>query len=91
MKAELWNETIKILDKYEAARNSDAVLWILYLKKNGINIPLTYENISLFTELKTMERYRRKIQHEEGRYQATDKVVELRKEKEEEFKEWSKS
>ena len=73
MKAKI-EQVMNILRDDVEARDSDGVLFWRYLKSNGVLIPGTAENIGLLNGLKTVARFRRKVQNDWKRYVASEGV-----------------
>jgi hypothetical protein len=77
----LLEQVESILNHVPSARNSDKELLIVYMQKFGMD--LTTEQITVFNSMPAFEsitRARRIIQ-EQGRYQASKEVDEIRHEK----------
>jgi len=68
------DEVEAILQEVPSARNSDRVLFIEYMQRNGMNLSLSQrEQFWNLAMPETVRRIRQKLQ-EGGKYMATDKV-----------------
>lgn len=82
-----------LLENNETCRDNDGILFIEYLKRNGIGlINFGEEKIDIPTimnRLKSVVRARRKIQNDYGRHKPQEKTEVVRKDQEEQFRKWS--
>lgn len=72
------DEVEEILKEMPSARNSDRVLFLEYMQRNGMNLSLAQqERFWSLAMPETVRRVRQKLQ-EQGKYVATDKVLKER-------------
>lgn len=88
---EMYNTVNEVLRSHEDARNNDTFL-ILKIWQKFAKFDFNYSDIFKLPPAESITRCRRKIQHDEKRYQPTNpEVVERRRINEEKVKVWSKS
>ena len=78
-----------LLKKYPDARNRDDLIAALWLRSNGIAFPTTPEALGLLTNLKSVWRWRRKIQNDWGNFPADTDVQAKRGVLRKEWSDWA--
>jgi hypothetical protein len=84
----------KILSQDMEARNNDK--WLCFrvyeeiARKHGKGIFIPFELFEKFPSFETITRVRRKIQNDEGKYLPDEETQQMRRERQETMREWSK-
>ena len=79
-----------LLGKYPDSRDCDGLLAVLWLRVIGIKIEPSYENIRVLNSLKSVWRWRRKVQNEWFAFEASLPVRLSRGVAEREYKSWAR-
>jgi len=90
MKKGVKNKVLSLLEKHKDCRDIDGFLAIRWLRLHGIYIIPSAHNIEKLNSLKSVWRWRRKIQNEWKTYQASKKVQAKRGVLEEEYRGWAR-
>lgn len=78
----------KVLATDLRARRDDKWLTICVLRRMGVKIYIPYKELAEMPSFSTIPRFRRKIQHDKGLYLPSEKVLEGRQIREEQFRRW---
>lgn len=86
IKNDVWN----LLCEYPECRNSDGLLAVMWLKSQGLTVEPYFYVMSALNSLKSVWRWRRKIQNDWGEFPACKVVGDDRIILAEEYRRWAR-